>query len=357
MSDEQFMRQALGLAEHGLGFASPNPCVGALIVKNGRVIGRGYHRQEGGPHAEIEALRSCKEDPAGAAMYVTLEPCTHWGKTPPCVPAIKEAGILRVVIGTRDPNPNVEGNGARCLQDAGIEVSFGIEEYACKHLIRYFAHWVSTGIPAVIGKVAISADYKIAAAPGVRTRVTGEEAYQYVHALRHSVDAILVGSRTVAVDDPYLTDRSGSKKSDPLRVILDRSLSTPLASNVYADTHVLAVHSISATEERRAAFESAGIPIVLFPEEDGGISLDALLAYLGKRGITSLLVEGGKRTIDAFMRSSKINEWHIFQSADRIGPDGLDACGDIPFLQSVIRAAEALSCGPDTYYFLSALDR
>lgn len=354
MSDEYFMRQALDLAKNGIGFVSPNPCVGALIVKQGRIIGQGYHHKAGAPHAEIEALESCKESAVGATLYVTLEPCTHYGKTPPCVSAIKDAGIQRIVIGARDPNPKVSGNGMRELQETGIGVTIGVEEYLCKQLIRYFAHWASTGTPAVICKVAISADYKIAAKRGMRTEITGPEGRKHAHLLRHECDAIVVGANTVLIDNPHLTDRSEHKKADPLRIILDSTLRSRVKANVFADANVLAATTDKAPEERRIAFQKAGIPFALFPYTASGVSLDALLKYLGMKDITSLLVEGGRETIDAFMRGNYINEWHIFQSPDILGSDGLDVCTDMGSFKSIMNMASAVEYGRDTYYFSAA---
>ncbi|MBI4250535.1 bifunctional diaminohydroxyphosphoribosylaminopyrimidine deaminase/5-amino-6-(5-phosphoribosylamino)uracil reductase RibD [Candidatus Uhrbacteria bacterium] len=344
------MRRAITLAERGVGFTSPNPCVGAVVVKDSRIIGEGYHRKAGMPHAEIEALRSCIEDSSKATMYVTLEPCTHEGKTPPCTSAIRDAGIKRVVIGTRDPNPNVSGNGAMQLQHYGIEVTVGVEEHSCRHLIRHFARWATVGIPSVICKVAVSKDYKIAAAVGKRTSITSEQAQKEVHTLRHAVDAIIVGAGTVAVDDPFLTDRSEGAKSDPLRIILDGTLRTSVDANVYKDANVFVAATDKASETQKEKFQMAGIPIVIFPKEDDGISLPSLLAYLGKKQITSLLVEGGGRTIDSFMRKNYINEWHIFQSTDILGPEAVDICSDIVVFKSIIKNAESRPCGRDTYF-------
>lgn len=351
MSDEHFMRRAAALAERGIGFTSPNPCVGAVVVKDGRIIGEGYHRKAGMPHAEVEALRSCSEDASGATMYITLEPCTHQGKTPPCTSVIRDACLKRVVIGTRDPNPNVSGNGAIQLQRDGLEVTIGVEEQSCKHLIRHFVRWATTGMPSVICKVAISADYKIAAAVGKRTDITGEQAQKEVHILRHAVDAIIVGAGTVEVDNPYLTDRSDDAKSDPLRIVLDSTLRTSVDANVYKDANVFVAATDKASETRKKKFQMAGIPVAVFSEEDDGISLPALLAYLGERQITSLLVEGGKRTVDSFMRKNTINEWHIFQSPDTLGHGAVDVCSDLVAFKSILKNAEPRPCGRDTYYF------
>lgn len=345
------MRQAIALAQRGIGFTSPNPCVGALIVKHDRIIGHGYHTRAGEPHAEIEALRSSKEDIIGATMYVTLEPCTHQGKTPPCVPAIKDAGITRVVIGTLDSNPRVSGGGVSMLRDAGIVVKMGVEQRACDYLIRHFVHWVTTGLPAILCKVAMSADYKIAARRGVRTHITGEEAQQKVHALRHEVDAILVGAHTIVIDNPYLTDRSGYGESDPLRVIVDSELRSPLDANVFADSNCLVATTKRAPADRRTAFQNASITFLDFPEKSDGVSLFALLKHLGAKQITSVLVEGGQRTFDSFIRDTVINEWHIFQSPDQLGADGLDVCSDIKTFKSMMRNLKSVPVGRDEYFF------
>lgn len=293
-SDEAYMDLALKLAERGRGWASPNPMVGAVIVKEGRILGQGYHARCGDLHAERAALAACTEDPRGATLYVTLEPCCHHGRQPPCTEAILAAGIRRVVVGSGDPNPKVAGKGLAMLRAAGVEVREHVAEAACTRLNQVFFHYIRTGLPYVVLKYAMSLDGKIASYTGASQWITGEEARQHVHKLRGTYRAILVGVGTVLADDPLLTCRIEGGR-DPLRVICDSHLRTPLTARVIQTARE--VPTLLATcetdAERLARYEQYGVQVVSLPAAEGRVSLLSLLRYLGKAQVDSVLVEGG----------------------------------------------------------------
>lgn len=293
-SDEAYMDLALKLAERGRGWASPNPMVGAVIVKEGRILGQGYHARCGDLHAERAALAACTEDPRGATLYVTLEPCCHHGRQPPCTEAILAAGIRRVVVGSGDPNPKVAGKGLAMLRAAGVEVREHVAEAACTRLNQVFFHYIRTGLPYVVLKYAMSLDGKIASYTGASQWITGEEARQHVHKLRGTYRAILVGVGTVLADDPLLTCRIEGGR-DPLRVICDSRLRTPFTARVIQTARE--VPTLLATcetdAERFARYEQYGVQVVSLPAAEGRVSLLSLLRYLGKAQVDSVLVEGG----------------------------------------------------------------
>ena len=292
--DEEYMRLALHLAEKGCGWTAPNPMVGAVIVKDGRIIGQGWHKKYGMPHAEREALASCTESPRGAAMYVTLEPCCHHGKQPPCVDAVLEAGIARVVTGASDPNPLVGGKGLQILRGHGIEVTENVLHDECFRLNEVFFHYIKTGRPFTVMKYAMTMDGKIAAYTGKSKRITGEVAEKHVHLQRHRYTAIMVGAGTVTADDPLLTCRIPDGKN-PIRIICDSQLNTPLTARVV--TTAAQVPTIIATcctdREKAKAYEKAGCRILVIDEKDGRIDLIRLTEVLGGEGIDSILLEGG----------------------------------------------------------------
>lgn len=295
MEDRDYMAQALALAEQGAGWTSPNPMVGAVIVKDGRIIGQGYHRRCGGLHAEREALAACAEDPAGATLYVTLEPCCHQGRQPPCVDAVLDAGIRRVVVGTADPNPMVSGRGIALLRARGVDVEAGVLEAECRRLNRIFFHYIRTRRPYVVMKYAMTMDGKIAARTGNARWITGETARAHVHRLRHRCRAILVGVGTVLSDDPMLNCRLPGGR-DPVRVICDSRLRTPLTARVVATAGELP--TILATCEtdpaKHAPYQAAGCRVLPLPADPAGrVDLAALLDALGAEEVDSLLLEGG----------------------------------------------------------------
>lgn len=347
----KYMQHCIKLAKKGRGFVNPNPPVGAILVKDGRILGEGYHTKAGAPHAEIEAFRSCKEDTVGATLYITLEPCTHFGKTPPCVDEIIRRGISRVVIGTLDPNPLVKGNGVAILKKAGISVDVGVEESECKKLIHIFSQWITSGKPRVIAKVAVSSDLKIAAHRGIRTQLTGLESEKITHDLRHECDAILVGVDTIVSDNPYLTDRHHIPSRNPLRIVLDSTLRAQTDAHVFANRNVLVVAMEDSSEEKRRIFEEKGIQVVLLPSDGGKIELYTLLKYCASRAITSILVEGGRRVIDSFIEADLVDEWYIFKSPLFIGDQGLDVCSDVKYFQSLLEKAKQTTCGNDIHYY------
>jgi diaminohydroxyphosphoribosylaminopyrimidine deaminase/5-amino-6-(5-phosphoribosylamino)uracil reductase len=311
------MRQALELAEGGRGRVSPNPLVGAVIVRDGAVIGEGFHAELGGLHAERAALEDCHsrgEDPAGATMYVTLEPCAHQGRQPPCADAVLEAGIARVVIGSDDPSEKAAGRGPGILRDGGVEVSFaaGAEATAARLLNQPFRKHARTGLPLVTLKLAMSLDGRTSAAPGDSPWISSEESRGLVHRWRAESDAIAVGIGTVLADDPLLTARGAGAVRSPLRVVFDRSARLPLDSQLLRtlDQAPVLVVTSSAEEnsERRAALREAGAEIMVADEIGGA------LTGLGSRGVTSLFLEGGPSLAAAFAAADQIDEARVFVS-------------------------------------------
>lgn len=294
MNDYEYMRMALQLAEKGVGWVAPNPMVGAVIVKDGRIIGKGYHEKYGLAHAERNALAACKEDPRGATMYVNLEPCCHHGKQPPCVDAILEAGISHVLVGSADPNPMVSGKGVRILREHGVRVTENVMKEECDRLNQVFLHYIQTKRPYVVMKYAMTMDGKIAAYTGASKWITGKEARRHVHQQRHRYRAILVGVGTVLADDPLLTCRIEGGRN-PIRVVCDSHLRMPLSSQLAATAkQVLTVIATCCTDrEKYTAYEKVGCRILTVPQKDGHVDLQILMQKLGQQKIDSVLIEGG----------------------------------------------------------------
>ena len=292
--DRQYMKMALELAQKGMGFTAPNPMVGAVIVKNGRIIGQGYHRKYGGLHAEREALAACTEEPKGASIYVTLEPCCHYGKQPPCVNAILEAGIRRVIIGSSDLNPLVAGKGIRILKDHGIEVTENILKEECDKLNDAFFYYIQNKKPYVVMKYAMTMDGKIAAYTGESKWVTGEAARIHVQEQRLKYTGIMVGVGTVLADDPMLTCRLENSRN-PVRIICDSHLRTPLTSKIVrtAKTIPTILASSSKDQQKIKNYEEMGCQVLYVPEKNGHIDLNRLMEILGATKIDSILLEGG----------------------------------------------------------------
>ena len=294
LDDEKYMRQAIALALKGTGRVNPNPLVGAVVVKDGRIIGEGYHQQYGCPHAERNALAACTESPAGATIYVTLEPCCHHGKNPPCTEALIAAGISRVVVGSPDPNPLVAGKGIAQLKAAGIQVEEGFLQAECDAINFIFFHYITTNKPYLALKYAMTADGKIACHTGASRWITGEVARHHVHQLRNKYAAIMVGTGTVLADDPELTCRI-ENGNNPVRIVCDTQLRTPLSSKLV--TTAKEVPTIIATccqeESRHKPYQEAGCQIWVVPAKNGGVDLQALVHRLGQEKIDSVLVEGG----------------------------------------------------------------
>jgi diaminohydroxyphosphoribosylaminopyrimidine deaminase/5-amino-6-(5-phosphoribosylamino)uracil reductase len=297
MEHEDFMREALKLAEKGMGFVSPNPMVGAVIVRDGRIIASGYHKKYGDLHAERSAFSECDEkgiDCRGADMYVTLEPCCHHGKQPPCTEAVIAHGIKRVFVGSNDPNPLVAGKGTQILRNHGIEVTEGVLKEDCDRLNEIFFKFITTGLPFVTLKYAMTLDGKIACYTGQSKWVTGEKAREHVHheRLRHA--AIMVGVGTVLADDPMLTCRIENGR-DPLRIICDTNLRMPLDSNIVRTADKVPTMIVCGCDDstRINQYEKAGCRVVRLPSSDSGTDLKALMELLGKEKIDSVLIEGG----------------------------------------------------------------
>jgi len=292
------MKRALELAERGAGCTSPNPMVGAVIVKGGRVIGEGWHERAGGPHAEVNAVNRARESVEGAVVYVNLEPCSHYGRTPPCADMLIRERVKRVVAGTADPNPLVAGSGIRKLEAAGIEVSAGVLEKECKRLNEVFFHYIQSGRPFVVLKAAMSLDGKTAAPSGESKWITGEEARRDVHLLRNRYSAIMTGVETVIRDDPELTCRIEGGRN-PLRVILDSRLRIPAGSRVLRRQagdnggKTIIACTEDAPAEKAAELEARGAEILYCRSLDGRVDIEDLMQKLGGRGIDSVLIEGG----------------------------------------------------------------
>lgn len=294
MDDKAYMKQALALAERGRGRTSPNPMVGAVIVKDGRVIGEGWHERYGDLHAERNALAHATEDVHGATMYVTLEPCCHYGKQPPCTDAIIASGIARVVIGSADPNPLVAGKGVAILQAHGIAVTENVLREECDALNEVFLHYIRAKQPFVIMKAAMTMDGKIATRTGASRWVTGEVARAHGHCLRDRCRAIMVGVGTVLADDPRLTCRIEGGH-DPLRIVCDTHLRTPLEATLVQTAREVPtlIATCDTDAARRADFEATGCQVWVLPEHEGHVDLQALMTRLGEEGIDSVLLEGG----------------------------------------------------------------
>ncbi len=324
MDDVFYMDRAISLARKGAGFVNPNPMVGAVIVKDGRIIGEGYHERYGELHAERNALKNCTESPKGATLYVTLEPCCHYGKTPPCTEAIIENEIKKVVVGTLDVNPIVAGKGVSILREHGIEVEVGLLEEECKNLNRVFNKYVSTKLPYVVMKYAMTADGKIATASGESKWITGEAAREAVHRLRKNLSGIMVGVSTVIADDPSLDCRLEEEVKNPVRIICDTNLRTPLFSKVV--TTACEIPTIIATSsddrEKAAEYEKRGCKVLKVSKTEEGIDLEELMKELGNDGIDSILLEGGGTLNFSALKSRIVDELHIHMAPKIFGGSG-----------------------------------
>ena len=331
MDDTQLMQKALRLAAQGCGTVSPNPMVGAVIVKNDHVVGQGFHRAAGQAHAEVAAIQDAGVDTQGATLYVTLEPCNHFGRTPPCTEAILSAGIKRVVVAMKDPNPTVTGGGIERLKSHGVQVDTGICAQEARRLNEAFVKFVRTKQPFVTLKCAATLDGRIATKTGDSKWISGERSRAYVHHLRHAADAILVGIGTVRCDDPSLTTRlTDNKGVDPRRIVLDTHLSISenakmLQLESKADTIVIAGPSVP--QSKRALLEQKRATIYELPADHNGIDLQALMNLLGQLAITSLLIEGGSRVIASALTSGIVDKV-IFFYGPKItgGDDGVPIC-------------------------------
>lgn len=323
---EKMMRRALAIARRGSGKTAPNPAVGCVIVRDGAIVGEGWHRKAGTPHAEIHALRQAGNAARGADVYVTLEPCSHFGKTPPCADALVAAGVARVFVGMVDPNPKVCGNGIERLKNAGIGVVSGILEGECRRLNEPFVKHVTTGLPFVILKYAMTMDGKTATACGDSRWITNKKSRHYVHRLRASVDAIMVGVGTVLADDPQLSARIPRGK-DPLRVVVDSSLRiSPDARMLHQESPAATlIATFSDDAERSARLEAVGAEVLRCNERDGRVDLHDLLVRLGARGVQSVLLEGGSALAGEALRAGLIDKFILFYAPKLLG--GSDGFG------------------------------
>ncbi len=333
--DNYYMGMAVRLARKGIGETSPNPMVGAVIVKNGEVVGRGYHKKSGDHHAEINAINNAKCNIRGSTIYITLEPCSHYGKTPPCVDSLIKNAPGRVVIGTLDPNPVVNGKGVKLLRSKGIKVEVGILDDECRQLNEYFFKFVKTGMPFITVKYAQTLDGRIATKTGDSQWISSEASRKYVHILRRINDCIMVGVGTVVADNPQLTVRH-VKGRNPLRVIVDSKLRLPIKSSVLTDLQsnktIIATTSKAPTRKITAVKKQGAEVLVVKKERNGRVSLNDLLKELGKRDIMSVLVEGGSEIITFLLKADLVDKMIIPISPKIIGA-GLEAIGDLNITQ------------------------
>ncbi len=319
---ELFMRAALGEAAKGLGRTSPNPAVGAVLVKSGRVIARGHHERAGGPHAEVVALGAAGARARGADLYVTLEPCDHFGRTPPCSRAILSAGVRRVFVGSEDPNPLVSGKGVARLRRAGVEVVTGVLAPECDALNTQWFRFIRDRRPYVTLKAAVTLDGCMATRTGDSRWVTGEEARRWVHRLRDRVDAVLVGAGTARADDPRLTTRlPGGRGHDPIRVVLDTDLSLPARLALFRARS--AAPTIVAHASGRTRRLGPGVELVRCRRGRGGVDLRDLLGKLAERGVTHLLVEGGAHVHARFLAEGLVDRVAVFVAPKLLGGEGV----------------------------------
>ena len=353
-ADRRFMALALALGRRGLGNTWPNPAVGAVIVKDGVIVGRGWTRPGGRPHAETEALKQAGRAARGATLYVTLEPCSHHGKTPPCVDAISRAGIARVVSAMDDPNPEVAGQGLAKLREGKIAVEAGLSAEAARRAHVGHVTRITQGRPHVILKLALSADGKIGGAGRKPVAITGPQARERVFQMRAMNDAILVGIGTVLSDDPALTCRlPGMMERSPVRILLDARLRVPIAAGVVATAHdaptwIFGDTQASAMGEQ--VLRAKGVEVIRVESRDGRLDLAAVLKTLGERGITRLMVEGGSTVAASFVKADLVDETALFRAPKEIGADGIDALDDMPLtsLTSRLKLVATEPVGIDT---------
>ena len=331
VNDEYYMKLAIALAKKGRGYVSPNPLVGAIIVKNNRIISRGYHQRFGGNHAEINALKNAAEDVAGSTLYVTLEPCCHEGKTPPCIDSITKHKIARVVIGTIDSNPLVSCQGINYLQNCGIEVKSGVVENDCRKLNEIYFHYMETGFPFVTIKYAQTLDGRIATATGESQWISSEASLKFTHQIRAAHDAILVGAGTVIKDNPELTVRL-VRGRNPLRVIVDSELKIPqqakIFQNISAAKTLIATIKTAADPQFQNLADSDAEIITIDADEKGNVDLKKLFKILAGRNVSSILIEGGAQIITSVLKNDLANRLVTIIAPKIIG-SGIEAVGDL----------------------------
>jgi len=330
--DVKYMQRALRLAQKGMGCTSPNPMVGAVLVKNHRVLGEGYHQCCGLAHAEIIALQSLtKRQTSGATLFVNLEPCCHYGKTPPCLPPILESGIRRMVIGTIDPNPQVNGKSIRELRKHEVQVDLGLMENQCRELNRGYFKYMATGMPWVTVKIAQTLDGRIADSKGSSRWITGETSRKAVHRLRATHDAVLVGAGTVKKDDPQLTVRH-VRGQQPRRIVVDPRLTMPLQSKLLTDQSAGAPWIITdraPDAKKKSRLESLGAKIIPIPDASGRLTWEHILRILGKNGIRSVLVEGGNIVFTNLLKEDAADRIIVIIAPKFLGNPALPSTGDL----------------------------
>ncbi len=334
--DIQYMQRAIEMASRARGRTSPNPMVGAVIVKDGQIIGEGYHQKAGTPHAEIHALQSAGPEASGATLYVSLEPCCHHGRTPPCTEAVIKAGIKRVVIAVLDPNPKVAGKGLEILQQAGMETEVGVMQEAAVQLNEVFFKYIQSRMPFVALKTAMTLDGKIAAYTGDSRWITGADARNYVHHLRNTYDAILVGIGTVLADNPQLNTRLDEEKGrDPIRIIIDSNLELPIDSIIARSSKeqpTIVFCGTNSDEKKAQQLAPLGVDIIKLDLEEGKVPLPEVMSILAGREITSILVEGGSEINASFINKGLVDKLYWFIAPKVVGgrgapsPVGGDGC-------------------------------
>ncbi len=346
-----YMQQALDLAALARGRTSPNPLVGAIVVKDGVVVGQGYHRKAGTPHAEIHALQRAGGLSKGATLYVTLEPCSHYGLTPPCTQAIIAAGIKKCVVALKDPNPLVNGQGLALMREAGIETEIGILHDKAEKLNEVFIKNIRTGLPFVVLKTAMTLDGKIASVSGDSKWVTSETARQRVHELRDQLDGIMVGIGTVLADDPQLNTRlTAQEGKDPVRIILDGRLDLPLNSRIVKSSHrqpTLVFASQKASPQKARELEQAGLEVIIVEGEPEQLDLEQLLKVVAQRKITSVLVEGGGTVNAGMLEADLVDKVYWFIAPKIIGGQGAPTPVGGKGLQTMAGAIELADMAPE----------
>jgi len=327
-----YMKQALEFARKAEGQTSPNPLVGAILVKDNKIVGQGYHKKAGEAHAERMALDEAGENARGATLYVTLEPCCTVGKTGPCSEAVVRAGVSKVYVGMLDPNKDVNGKGVREMKRLAVEVEVGINERECRQLNEYWIYWMRTQMPFVVLKTASTLDGKIATYKGESKWITSAESREVVQGFRRKVDAVLVGIGTVMADNPVLTVHKGKDLKNPLRIVVDSKLKiSPRAKILKVDayTHTMVVTTRKSTQKKRKALERKGIEVLVVPDKRGRVSLVSLLKHLGKVGVVSVLVEGGAEVNASFLKEKLVHKMYTFLAPRILGDDALGAYSDM----------------------------
>ncbi|UWQ20018.1 bifunctional diaminohydroxyphosphoribosylaminopyrimidine deaminase/5-amino-6-(5-phosphoribosylamino)uracil reductase RibD [Jannaschia sp. W003] len=351
-NDARWMAAALALAARGLGRVWPNPAVGCVVVRDGRVVGRGRTADGGRPHAEAVALAEAGSAARGATAYVTLEPCAHHGRTPPCAEALVAAGVARVVVAAGDPDGRVDGRGLAILRGAGIEVTTGVMEAEARALQAGFLSRVERGRPFLTLKLATTLDGRIATASGESRWITGPAARAHVHARRAAFDAVMVGAGTARADDPQLTVRGMGERPQPVRVVLARALALDPALGLVRTAREVPTWLVHATGDP-APFEAAGAACIRVLETAGHIDLPAALAALGQRGLTRVYCEGGGTLAASLLRAGLVDRLECYTAGAAIGADGIPALGPIALAKLAdaprLRLAETRPLGPDTF--------